>query len=52
MFCSSYEGSQSNIASCVTYHGSTYHRLNETLKKHLYIEYLYKAGRTFKIYQC
>lgn len=33
MFCSSYEGSQSNIASCVTYPGSTHHRLNETLKE-------------------
>lgn len=33
MFRSSYEGSQLNIASCVTYPGSTHHRLNETLKK-------------------
>lgn len=33
MFLSSYEGSQSNIASSVTYPGSTHHRLNKTLKK-------------------
>lgn len=50
MFLSSYEGSQSNIASSVTYPGSTHHRLNKTLKKtFVHRKDAAKSGRTFKI---